>query len=79
MVFDSELALVHPPKQYGSEVDIPESVADFVEANELARQRVGHADPGTLYGQRGEPAERRGREGDAVIRADDSRQSVLME
>ena len=48
MVFDSEHALVHPSEQHRSEVDVPEAVADFLEADELAGQGVGDADPSAL-------------------------------
>src|SRR5688572_17113404 len=37
------------------------------------------AEPDPPYGQRGKPPQCRGREGHAVVRADDSRQPVLVE
>ena len=45
VIGDAEGALIHPPECHWPEVYVPESVADFFEADVLTRERVRHADP----------------------------------
>ena len=45
VILDLEAALIHPSELARPEVYVPKSVAHFLEADVLAGQRVGDADP----------------------------------
>jgi len=45
VIFDSEGPFIHPAERERSEVYVPQSIADFFQADVFARERLRDADP----------------------------------